>query len=280
MPISPFDILLGFLAPAVLAGALALIMLRLLPENAARIIAAPIAVLGGFLLGYAFVAAAPWQPSDHWHWLPYLAAGAAVVASMVALPAMPAPVRVMLGLALSAAIAWLLVPDWEDLEPSRAVYLWGFATYSAAIMVFLFPAAKRSEPGRFLVAMILTSVAASAMMALSGNLRFAQICGAAVGAMIGCALAVRLAKQKPAHAGLVILFVGIVASLILVSQLHSFSEIPLFAYALIPPAPLLLLVTESGFFHGIGARKQNVFRWLILLAPSLAAIATAVAAEY
>src|SRR5262249_28108562 len=137
-------------------------------------VAGAVALGVGFAVG--FVAArvteegVRWAPVDPWDWLPYLALLAA--AAGVIDPGPPArllkwPVR----LAVAAGAAWVLVPELQDMEPSRPVSLVAAGAAVFLLWSLLDPPAKH-QPGALVPGLLaLTAGAAASVLAGSANLK-------------------------------------------------------------------------------------------------------------
>ncbi len=248
MPFSLSDLLYGGVVPVLVAGVSCWLVQRSLPRDLGERYAATVAILAGFLTGYALLALAPWTPTAHWHWLPYALLGASVAGPIACAGSVRWFERIFLNIAVATVAGWLLVPTWEDLAPSRPVHVIAVVVCMTALAALLEPLARRM-PGPLLpVILWLTMTAAAVVLALSGSLRFAQIGVAAAAACFGIMLVACSRRDTNSIAGIGLPFAVIIVGLLLIGRVNSFSNVPMAAYLLVPAAPLLLWARVVGPF--------------------------------
>jgi hypothetical protein len=76
----------------------------------------------------------PFEPQSQWHWLPYLAAFAALLLGAAQAEGIHWPERTALMLVVAISATAILLPDFAELEPSRFYWLVGI---SARIWILL-----------------------------------------------------------------------------------------------------------------------------------------------
>lgn len=244
MPISPQDALYGFAAPALVAAAVFWIASRFLSESARERWPASLALIAGFLTGYALLKLEPWQPTSYWHWTPYVLALAAVIGSVSAAQGISLIERLLLYAAAAWIAAWFLVPNYDDLEPSRMTYLIVWPLYLLAI-AYALDLLSRQLTGPLLPTVVTLSMAAGLVIVfLSGSAKFMQLYGFGFAAMGGVALGSLFSKEKPALLGAALLATMLSAGYLLVAKTQSFSSIPMVCYALPPVAPVTLWISQ------------------------------------
>lgn len=211
-----------------------------------------LAFLAGMLLGYGLLNAAPWTPKSHWHYWPYavVLAGAVGVSAEIVVGRLLFARAVIYALA-TIAIAWFLVPTWEDLSPSRTTYL----VLTVVILVAVTFGVERtlgdaSGGGKtgadkpaccsyaqlFLAAFQFTVVC---LVFLSGSLRFTQL------AMLpaSCVIALQILPQSRNRLrNLAFPMAVAFAGMLLVAQVNSFSRVPKLAYILVALSPCLAAI--------------------------------------
>jgi len=239
------DILQGFVIPAALAAAALILLTRLAPWELAKRSAPTAALVGGFFVGYALLALGAWRPEFHWHWLPYVALLTLPAGILLAGDGKLRIAGVGACLFVAGMAAWLLVPSWPHLEPSRSVYMSIWAPGAFALTMLLDPLTRKPWQDRLPVALtaaVLASAACSApaVIFLSGSARFTQIAGAAAGAMLGVAIAAGVDRKINGLPGVAAPFAVLVSGFLLIAQTDSFSDVPLASYVLVPLAPLAL----------------------------------------
>ena len=127
----------------------------------------------------------------------------------------------------------------------------------------------------------MTLLFGAALLATSGSLRFAQVLGAGAGALCGMAAAAWLgARARPlALAGISLSFTVLLAGMMLVGRVNSFSSVPLASYVLIPVAPLFLWISFAGPLSHLQGMKRATVQFALALTPCAAALVLAALAE-
>lgn len=261
MPFSLRDILLGVLTPAVVA----LLIDRVAARRAPRGASGAVAVVVGFLTGYWLLGLGPLAPTRDREWLPYAAPLALLPAALLRHPRW----RVLAWCAVVGVAAWLLVPTWAHLEPSRPVVAGLWSAYALSLAwgaaaaggvrkpagaalppdaAGPLPEAAASHPHavEYVVALSGALACAAPLLALSGSLRFAQTAGAAMAALVGLAASWQLAQARPAPGSVAGVYALLIGAVMLTAWVNSFSSIPGVSYWLLPAAPLAYGAVRQG----------------------------------
>jgi hypothetical protein len=172
--------------PALIA---ALVMGGALRFDSARLaerFAVPCAVATAFIAAYVLLPEwAALSPDRHWHWLPYLAATAALVGPAGVSAARRPWLHWVALVVLSIGAAFLLVPNWETLRPARPVSMGLLAAYLGILMLVLDEFAMRVSRGKLLAALALTGFLLAGVLA-DGSFRYAELAAIAAAAFAGC----------------------------------------------------------------------------------------------
>ncbi|MEX0702073.1 MAG: hypothetical protein WD069_08250 [Planctomycetales bacterium] len=253
-----FEILVyGALVPAAVAIGALWIARRVLPPTSSSRHAAALAFAGGFCAGYALLPEwAPWSPSRHWHWLPYLAAAAAVTGPIAVAAGVSRPERWLLCLLSAIVAAWLLVPTWASLQPPRTTWVPLLAGYLFLLAALLDDLPDR-VPGPMLRGVLFVVAAtAAAVIADRVSISQARVAGLAAGALGGIAVGsgrrgngVQLRGLAPAFA--IVVGGGAFAGCIDPPK-------PLYGLLLAPAVPLALWVCAVGPLRRLGAKAAVV----------------------
>ncbi|TWT38539.1 hypothetical protein [Blastopirellula retiformator] len=280
MPITPQEALYGLATPLLVAAVCYWIASRFLSEKIRERWPASLALVVGFAAGSALMNLAPWQPTQHWHWMPYALALAALVGSISAAEGVSLLERALLYGATAWVIAWFVAPTYDDLEPSRMSLLIGWPIYVMLIALAIDLLARRLT-GPLLPAVVAASIAAGVLIVfLSGTATLMQIEAIGMAAAVGIALVATFFKDKPTFAGAALPATVLSAGYLLVAKSQSFSDVPLLAYALPPLAPLALWLSQA---KPIADRPGFVGVLLRILVPAIVcgvAVGLAIWAEW
>ncbi len=267
MPVSVADVACGFALPALVAGGLLVVLQRFVLAEFVRKIAASAALAAGFVTGYALLGLGQWEVKYFWHWLPYVTMLSVCGSALTAGERWLRVAGEVGCLALAVLAAWLLVPTWPHLEPTRAVHIavWSSGVFVLALLLDpLTRPAMASRLPRGLLSTVLagTMFAAVVVVLLSESLRFTQFAGAAAGSMLGIAIVnTAWPKQTSLH-GIAFTFAVLSCALLLVAQVDSHSAVPLISYAVVPLAPLGLWLAK---LLGEDASRPAWKSWALLL---------------
>jgi len=255
MPFSPADIISGFVVPATFAVLVASMWRRRITAESGRQLGTILAFISGFHAGYWLLGLGPVRPEAHWQWLPWLLcltlfAGLPPFSGRSAMSA-----RLGLTVFIAALSGWLLVPAWEHLEPSRTIHL---AAFGAAVLfsaTALQPLTIRVPPVWVMASLTGSLAAGAVILALAGSLRFAQMAGCGVAALLGMIAAARLDKGRISTDALVLPYTLLVTALMMIGRVNSFSDVPLVSYLLVTFAPLSLWLATNDRIAATGVRR-------------------------
>lgn len=303
MPLSPRDILVGIIAPAL--GAMIMFWLgsALSRRPAWRGGLAALAAAVGIGLGCWSLGTSPLVPKFDRDWLPYAAIFALVPGWVFGQRRSLLALRWLSLLACIGIVAWLMVPTWETLSPPRTIHIWVWSLWVLAMCVGYDCIAGRlaelprdepvgepptaaasttrlawSEPQFiWLGSMIGTLLLASALLALSGSLRFGQSTAVAMAAYAGLWIGILVLGRQVMLRGAAWVFAVFIAAALLTGKVNSFSSIPTASYMLLPLAPLAcgFSLTRTG---SVSRRLVIPIGLAVLVAG--AALGLAVAAEF
>jgi hypothetical protein len=168
--------------------------------------------------------------------------------------------------ALGAAVAlWLLVPTRSNLNPSRPTLIAITLALTLVSGLALQQALRRESKRLSLVSLTAIVAAAAVILLLAGSLRFGQMAGCGLSALVGVTAASICIRRESPLASL-----GLPTSLFLVAammigQVNSFSNVPAICYALIAVAPVTLRLSPANGPNEFRAAR----RWAAIVAPLL-----------
>jgi hypothetical protein len=222
----------GVILPAAVPAVCGLTLwIRPMTPGVGRLLAAAGVGLGWlaaiFLLGLV-----PFLPesAQTWHWLPAL-----VVAAIIA-GRMPEawPVRLVVAALLGALAGYVLIPDWESVQPHRRQLQ---VLLGAAVFVMtLLDRPMRTTGGRFSTLLLaVIAGAAGALLELGGTGIFAQMAGALAAALVG----ISFCGHRPGVvAGYLPVAAMLLSSVLTLGCLNSYSQVPIACYVMAGAAPL------------------------------------------
>ena len=203
--------------------------------------AASIATCLAFLTAYVSLTLGPISPATHWHFLPYALVAATVLGPVACAQGVTMIERIVVYCVVACVIAWVLVPSWDDLVPSRHVYMLGMVIYIVVLASGLHRLTQRQHGPQLPLMFWLTLSVAAVILILSGSVRFAQIALALAAASFGHALFAMIDRDNHSR-GLELFFAVAVVSLMCIGHVNSFTQIPMFVFWLVPAAPLATLL--------------------------------------
>jgi len=243
------------LAAAAAVGWLAYVLTRrcLATETAERYAAAS-ALGAGYLAGYLLLPdRGDLLPRSHWHWTPWLAAGATLLGPVAAARGLRFFDRGNVLAAASIVAACLLVPTYADLQPARATViplLAGGLFLLAALLEVLSP---RFSARAWLAFLTLSAAATTALIGLAVSATFALAAAVATAALGGTWLAT-LGRGDPGFVrGLGLPFAVVLGGWAFVAGIEP--REPQWALLLAPAAPLALGCFARGPLARLRGRK-------------------------
>lgn len=279
MPFTLADLAYGFAAPAGAAAVVFVLVRRLWPGDGLRF-AGSVALAAGFWTGYWLLQLGALIPGSHWEWIGYAALLSLTVGPTACAAGVSSLERTLPYVLISLFSAVLLAPQWDDLSPSPTVHIVVWTGLAVVVMTLLEPLSARWG-GSFLAAVYgVVAMTGSAVLMLAGSMRFAQILGCAVGALFGLFVVCLLDGRRPRLIGVAATFTILVAGMLLIGRVQSFSDVPLASYILpvIAPATLWLgAVRPIASLTGWGRTAAACFTPLLLC---VVAVGVAVVAEF
>jgi hypothetical protein len=127
--------------------------------------------------------------------------------------------------------------------------------------------------------LVVTLIGGAIILALSGSLRFTQVLGAGAGALCGITQVVWLSSRDRSLAGISLSYTVLLAGMLIVGRVNSFSEVPLMSYVLLPFAPLSFWITSIGPLSRLQGTKRVLVQIGLALAVCAAAVLLAALAE-
>lgn len=226
----------AIIVPATVSILVTFICRRALPVTVAKRYGLAVGFAAGFVAGYALLPDwGEWLPARHSHWLPYLALAAMIVGPVTHARGVWSAERVLVNLTVAVVFAFLLVPNWENLEPSRRVQIAGLSAYLFLLATCLPAIADRSTPNVLFGAMIMVAAALSAMVLATVSVRYSQLQALALSALIGCGISAIWFREASALRCLVFVFAFLSGALAFVGYIE---PRPPLAGLLILPAAL------------------------------------------
>lgn len=273
------DLIYGLAVPATVALVVCLIRKFWKADFFDRY-AAVLAIAPGFAYGYFRLELGPIDPDTDWEFLPYALIGACAVGPVAAVKGTTWFDRGLLYGVAGAALAWLVVPQWPDLEPSRLVYSLVLGGYMVVVASCFEPAADKLPGPVAPATMAFTCAGAAVVAVLSGSARFGQTPGLAAGAFAGITLAACFDRKHNALRGAAPLITGLLGGKMLLARASSFDPLPLACYVLIPAAPLLMCFAAFGPLGKLTGFKRALAQLLPPLIAVGVAAGLAISSEY
>jgi hypothetical protein len=261
----------GGVVPGFVALAVAALLRRFLPSSLSARNAAAIAFAVAFVFGYALLPSwAELTPTRHWHWLPYLAVIGAVVAPAALAAGVARAERWLLHLLLAVVAAWLLVPTWPTLQPSRPVFLVLLASYLFLLIALLDGLPSRLLGPLFVAILAAVALCTTILVAASVSVKFGQLAGIATAATVACLVSSLLRNDVDTTRGLVPVFTIVVGGLAFVGCVEP--STPLYALLLVPAAPLALWACASKALARLEGARSAAAQIAVVLVPLVVAI--------
>jgi hypothetical protein len=268
-------------APAALTVVLGLILLRALPARLAERLALPVAVAAGFCAGYWLLG--EWGellPKRHREWLPWLAILAATAGRSTA----SSYVSWFVWAVLAALSAWVLVPTWDTLWPSRLVAVPLLAAYLLLLMVLLATLPDRLVGRLFGFLLTAAGVTVGLQIAIGVSVKIGLVALAAAAALGGCAVAACLRRgesqsaespRASASLSLIPAFAVLIGGLAFLGAIEPQEPLPIILLA--PAAPLMLWFFATGPLAKLQGWQAAMLQFMAVALPLGIALAVIVA---
>ena len=240
-------VLVAAIAPAAAAAGVTWLAGRLLPDKIGERYAAALGIAAAIALGYLLVPDWPeLVPKRHWHWLPYLGFAAALVGPAAQASGVHPIERWHLSLLVALIAAWLIVPLWSTLTPSREVSIAILSTYLALLAIGLDSLPQHASTPRLLLQLAITTLGLSLALAASVSVKYGLIAGVVAAALGGTWLATFWnvkALAGIAH-GAILPFAFVAGGAAYIGAIDQ--DTPRYAFLLLPLAPLMLWCFAAG----------------------------------
>lgn len=271
--------LLAVAAPAVVCGGLLLVAWRPWRRDAPIAGGAWGGVIGlgaAYCLGHAVLEGRPaFPPKEAWHWLAYLVVAAMVIGLLDAMNRWGARARLGAWVVLAGLTGWLVV-----LPAAGHAWLWraGLAVAVFGWLSIINAYANRVEGASLPLSLCFAASGASVLLLLSGNAKLALLAGG-VAASLGTTTVVTWWRPSASLArGSATVLAVIIPGLLYSGYSLSFSEIPIWAYALAAAAPMAAWARQVRPISRLAGWQATIVAVIASLAATLIAIAGAVAA--
>lgn len=277
------DILLGILLPGAIAFVIALLG-RLSGRDAP---ARPVAIGGGFFVGYFMLFRPKFPPPDAIDWLCFIAAGLVAIGLLQLLAIRAAGAWGWLAsagivLAVSVASTFLIArPLLQHTWQPPAGYCWiaGIALATVSIWTAVEFLSHRLAPAALLVALTLIIAAAAITTTLSSSQALGQAGGILAATTGGLAIAAILRRRQVVAPGAylapLVLFVGILAC----ASTHFYAEMAPANSILLLLSPAAMLPAALPVVCRLRPIRQGLIAIVLSLIPAGVAVALA-AAEF
>ena len=260
----------GVFAPLIVAATACLLIARLAPIDLAVRHAIPGSIIAGFVAAYAMFPWTTFRPQTHWQYLPYLVLAGGLIGAVGAAGGVMRVERWLLHALFALVAAWLLVPDWKNLEASRVQYTALVALATLILALSLDGLGARAAPLLVLATVGLTFAAGAVIVGLAGIMKLAQLTGACAAATGGCFIGVWLSARRPAPHTAALSFAVLFVGLMFSGYVNSFSNIPATSYALVPTAVVVAALVEL-----VGSRLRPRLRAILEVVLVMALLAAA-----
>ena len=261
--------ILGFggILPATVSIATVFLLRRVSPRNVSGRYAAAVGFALAFFVGYVLLPSpAALVPARHWHWLPYLGIGAAIIGPVGLATGVSKPESWLLHFLLAIVAAWLLVPTWSSLQPPRSVYIPILIGYFFLLTAFLTPLPARL-PGRlFPTLLFVVSACVATLIAAFVSVSYGRIAGVAAAATFGSLVTSGLHNDDE-NTGLLPAYVVVVGGAAFVGCVEP--QPPLIGILCLPATPLALwvfMLRPLNRLEGVAASAARTTTVLVPLA--------------
>jgi hypothetical protein len=278
MPISLTEVILGVVVPAAISLALYYAARRWLPDELGQRYGAAVAFAVAYCVAFVLLHSwAYWIPQRHWHWTFYLAAGAAAIGPICASAGLRWFERGVLVLAACSISAWLLVPNYRDLQSVRHILALCLGAYLVVLWALLEPLAGRLSARVFLASLTVSALCVGVLIAAAVSVTYGKTACIAAGGMAGCAAAALLPSKSTAVVGLSLSYAVIVGGWGFIGYVEP--RTPLVGLLIAPAAPLALWCCvwgPLGRLRGLAAVAVQAAAVAVVLGVAVALTMTAV----
>jgi hypothetical protein len=269
----------GGAAPFAVALALVFLARGILPALVSERIALAVAFAVAFFAGWVLLPDAwtPLMPARPWHWLPYLGLLAAALcgAASQTTPFLASGLanqrslsygwRLAIHLVTAVAAAWLLAPNWPDLDPPRYVHILLLAGYVFALMTLLDALPDRVLGRLFPFVLFAAASAPAIVIAVPRVLTMGQMTGLAAASLLGCGAAGIFALRDAVTRELVSVYSVLISGIAFWGSIDP--EPPAYSILLAPLTPLMLWLCAYGPLARLSGWKAAAVQIGVVLVP-------------
>lgn len=232
----------GVLVPAAVSIAVMWTLLRVLPRDAGQLFAGAVGGAVGFFAGYVLLEPRHLLPTTYWQWLPWMGIVAAIAGPIGFVSRVPSVGRWTLWLVVSIVSAWLLVPKWAALSPSRGVYVALFIACVFLLTALLDTLARRTSGTMLSLSLCISASCGAVLLAAFVSMRFGLLTVAAAAALSGCWVVSFRDSSRNLARGVTLFYSVVIGGLLLTGQVAA--VLPSVCFVLVLAAPLMLWVCE------------------------------------
>ncbi len=207
-----------------------------------------LAVAIAWLSGYwVLVSGQEWWPERTWHWLPYLSLLAGVMGAVSVGEKWSTTVRSVLATILALLFGYTMVPNWQDLWPSRGILIGSLIVYAVVSIGLLMRSANETANAvdnevKAAKRRLLWMAAAFLALTVAGlagyGITYAKLALIGGSAMCGVAFAMKPCGRSPAGLQAVVAWYVVVAGGIAFTA-AIYPPRPRFELMLLPLTPLI-----------------------------------------
>ena len=192
-------------------------------------------------------------PTQFWDWAPYLGLLAALVAGLASADGVLRGERWLSMLLVSALTAWLIVPTWDELTPSRPIQIALLAAGMFVLAISLEPLAKRIHHCAYAFWLMLSAATVSLIVMAEVSETLGTLAALPAGALTGCGLAAFIPKDSPGTNNLSLPYAIVVGTYAYAGFIYP--SPPLALILCVPLVPLALWLATCGpLAHLTGVR--------------------------
>jgi hypothetical protein len=168
-------------------------------------------------------------------------------------------------LVIAGVAAWLLAPNWPDLEPPRHVFVLRLGGGLFALMTLLAALPARMLGPQFPFLLFASASATAVVIAEPVSLQYGQVAALASAALLGCTTSTWLGVKGAALRGLVPVYAVLVGGMAFTGSIEP--EPPIYAILLAPLAPWMLWLCAYGPLSRLSGVKGAAVQCALVLLP-------------
>jgi hypothetical protein len=269
----------GGAIPFAVALALVYLTRRFAPPHVFERFAMAAALAVAFFVGWVLLPEGwtPLKPARQWHWLPYIGLLAAALggaanqttpfadSGRAAQRILSWALRFTANVLTAGVAAWMLAPNWPDLEPPRYVYILLLGGGLFALMTLLDALPARILGPQFPFVLFAAASATAIFIAEPVSLQYGQVAGITSAALLGCTMSTALGIKGAALRGLSPVYAVLVVGIAFTGSIEP--EPPIYAILFAPLAPLMLWICAYGPWSRLSDVKGAAVQCALVLLP-------------